>query len=241
MSEQSLKAYAVIENYESTGAIFFAKHAVTARRLGANEYADGDFSGVSCKRAKWADKYAGQVVPVSDLVAHGWRFECSGCGVTIDDTLHEWQERAFHFESLSDMLKIARRYRNWSPSDIIGHQHSQVFCDQRCKDEYEAHEAERKRRQENALQAMRLKVLKRFPNAQFSDDGNHAYARYDKGRWKVQQCWAAFIFDGMKYGPAKLIWDAPGSYRKLEKAHFTCCSGDKDAFEAWAKSQTMGA
>lgn len=39
--KHDMKAFAVLENDECTGAIIFAKHAIVARRLGANEYAGG--------------------------------------------------------------------------------------------------------------------------------------------------------------------------------------------------------
>jgi hypothetical protein len=46
-----LKAFAVTEHDENTGAVIFAKHDIVARRIGADEYADGELSYVSCRRA----------------------------------------------------------------------------------------------------------------------------------------------------------------------------------------------
>lgn len=47
----TLKAYSVTEEYENTGGIIFAEHNIVARRIGASEYADGDFHAVTCRRA----------------------------------------------------------------------------------------------------------------------------------------------------------------------------------------------
>ena len=54
-----MKAYAVTEEDENTGGIIYAEHNIVARRLGANEYADGEIAYVSCRRAPWADEYYG--------------------------------------------------------------------------------------------------------------------------------------------------------------------------------------
>src|SRR5687767_14229018 len=43
----ALRAYAVTEEDEGTGGIIFARHAIVARRAGANEYNGGEFHGVT--------------------------------------------------------------------------------------------------------------------------------------------------------------------------------------------------
>lgn len=78
-SPPPLRAFAVQEEDEGTGGIVFARHAVTARREGAAEYNGGDFSGLSCRRAAWADEYAPGPVPATIMVQHGWWMHCHGC------------------------------------------------------------------------------------------------------------------------------------------------------------------
>lgn len=237
MSNQ-IKAYAVTESFEDTGGIVFARHAVTARRVGACEYADSDFSNVSCRRAPWADHCADTgIVPASLMVECGWHFECFGCGRRIDSDLPDAWENESYDAPARELVLARRRYRKWKPSHVIGTQHSAVFCDQQCKDDHDADEAERKRRQDHAIGVFKRKVLKRFPGVQFCDDGwskPHAYATKENGRWRVKQVAVSFEFPGMKHGPANYRWDAPSTYRKAEKAHFTCCTGDREAFESWA-------
>lgn len=107
------KAYAVLEEYENTGSVIYASSAVAARRIGANEHADGDFSAVSCKRAPWADKYRDEGLPISVMVENGWHFDCMSCGRRID----------------SDYLWETDRL----PEDIVGHQYSSAYCDAVCE------------------------------------------------------------------------------------------------------------
>jgi hypothetical protein len=236
-----LKAFAVTEEYESTGAIIFAKHAVTARRLGANEYADGEFSSVSCRRSPWADDCAETgIVPVSLMVEHGWHFECTGCGQRIDTDLaylYEWEGDE------PETADRAQRYKGWKPDHIIGHQHSQVFCNQACKETHEAHEAERKRRQERAIERFKAAILRRFPDASFVNDSDryrsspHAYAYKKDGRWRIGQVRVPFSYPGAKYGPAELVYDRDAAWRGEQHPHYTCAGGDKGAFEAYSRAR----
>lgn len=242
MSER--KAYAVNETYEETGGIVFAKHAIVARRIGAGQYADGEFSGVRCRRAPWADHCAETgIVPVSLMVDHGWHFECTGCGRRIDTDMAWIYEDGGEDPETTDE---ASRYKGWTPDAIIGTQDSMVFCDQRCHDEHQAYEAERTRVQNRWIERFKKIVLRRFPDAQLVNDPeryrgyHHAFACKRNGRWHIDQVIVAFEYPGMKYGAAHLEyrWQDQNWLRKrAEKPHFTCCGGDKDAFEAWAKDQ----
>lgn len=240
-----VKAYAVTEKYESTGGIVFAKHAVVARRMGADIWADGEFSEVSCRRARWADHCAETgIVPAGLCVENGWHFECTGCGRRIDsDMAWLYEDGAGDPETCDEAV----RYKGWTPDQVIGSQHSAVFCDQRCEDEHIAHEAERKRVQDRWIERFKKIVMTRFPDAVLIDDPeryrshHHAYAFKRDGRWHIEQVAVAFTYPGMKYGPAMLeyLYRSPAYWRlprRPEKPHFTCCGGDKDAFEAWAAS-----
>lgn len=220
-SSAMLKAFAVTEECENTGGIVFARHAVTARRLGASEYNGGEFEGVSCRRAPWADEWADKQedVPVQLMIAHGWHFECCGCGHRIDeDYLHE-----------NDLL-IA---------DVIGTQRSSVFCNEICKAEEALRDAIKRDREKRMLAIMRERVLKRFPGVEFATEGNwaqHAYAEKRNGSWQVSQAVVSFKFPGMVHGPATYRFDL--DYHKVGpvRPHVSCCNGDRDAFEAWAAS-----
>lgn len=234
----ALKAYAVNEKYESTGAIFFAKHDIVARRTGADEYGDGELSYVTCRRARWADHCAETgIVPVSLMVEHGWHFECSGCGVRIDEDLCYRDEDDIDEPETTDE---ALRFKDWEPADIIGHQHSQVFCNQACMDADLAYRAECRRREARVIERFRAIILRRFPGVDFPDDREryrgyaHAYVTKRNGRWHVQQVHVPFTFPGQQHGPASLDYDPDSSWYARRKVRFMCAGGDKERFEAFA-------
>jgi hypothetical protein len=213
-----LKAFAVTEHDENTGAVIFAKHDIVARRIGADEYADGELSYVSCRRAPWADAYADKAVPARVMIAHGWHFECSECGSRIDE----------------DYL-----FDNRLPVDcVVGTQHSHVFCCSKCARRWYSMKRRRKAEELRAIEAFKAVVRKRFPDAEFCDEedqfrGHHAYVTPERGGWNWQQVIVAFRFPGMKHGPAHFRMDSrhkPGPHL----ASYTCCNGDKEAFEAYA-------
>lgn len=245
-----LLAYSVTEPNENTGGIVFATSAVAARRIGADQYCDGEFAYAQCRRAPFADRFADTgIVPAAALIDAGWHFECIGCGVRIDTDLSErWKDDAGPTDSFHDLLIAGRRYRGWTPSDVLGHQHGAVFCDAACEQAHLAHEAERKRCQDRAIAAFKRIVAKRFPDATFPDDGatddtakprwqrhHHAYAEIHKGRWRLRQIIVAFSFPGMIHGHAQLTYDLHSRRSRAErKPIFLCCAGDKEVFEAWA-------
>lgn len=248
-----MKAYAVLEKDERTGAIYFAHNDITARKAGANEYGDGELSYVTCNRAPYADMYAeDRIVPASVLIENGWHFECAGCRRQIDADFGFWQDRVGDDDTFAYMLQQARRYEHWTPSSVIGSQDSQVFCDEICKIAHDNYEAERSRRQHRAIEAFKRLVLKRFPDAKICADNDgpgiptyrrkhHAYATKENGRWRVREISVAFEFPGMKIAPASLDYRydrrsmSKDGKRERGKPAFQCCYGDQKAFEAWAK------
>lgn len=84
MTDKPLKAYAVQEPDEGTGGIVFAKSNAQARREGAQQFTDGDFFSVECRRLPWADKYAPGPVPFAVMLDYGWWQDCHGCGLRIE-------------------------------------------------------------------------------------------------------------------------------------------------------------
>lgn len=223
----ALKAFAVTEQDENTGAIYFAKHDIVAKRLGAAEFADGDMSYVDCRRAPWADAYAGRAVPARVMIANGWHFECCGCGARIDE----------------DFLD-----EHGLPIDgVLGTQNGLVFCCSRCARQHLSLNRRRKAEEERAIEAFKAIVRQRFPDADFCDEADgdrfrerhHAYVVPTPGGWHWQQVIVAFRFPGMQIGPAHYRMD--GSYRYgPDPAGYTCCAGDRDVFEAYARATKRG-
>lgn len=223
----TLKAYAVLENNENTGGIVFAKHAVTARRQGANEYADGEFEYVTCRRAKWADRYAEtREVPIAGMIENGWHFECGSCGTRID----------------SDMLWE----RDLELEDVIGTNNTGAYCNAVCEARERLYKAEASHVQKRWIRRFRKLVKAKFPDAVIikgegigSSNGAHAYARKSKGRWQIGQCAVSFEFPGMEIAPATLRYDRQSTWPKTDlpnKPYWSCCNGDQATFEAWAKA-----
>lgn len=227
---ETLKAFAVTEEDEGTGGIVFAKSAIAARRIGANEYADGEFAYVLCRRAPWADECAADGdVPVWLMVEHGWHFECQGCGRRID----------------SDMLWE----RDIKPEDIIGTQRTSAYCNDVCRAREALHRAEANRAQIRWIRRFRKIIKARFPNAEIVAGegfgrGAHAYASKRNGVWRIEQVNVQFEFPGMTIAPATLRYDRTQRTRNAyrpNKPHWSCCAGDKEAFEAFAKAERIAA
>lgn len=216
----TLKAYSVLEKEEFTGDIYFAAKAIYAAKWGANEYADGELGGVQCRRAPWADPYFETGVPAKVAVDHGWRFECYGCGITVDSDLE-----CEHGLPLSG---------------ICGKVSSAVYCSARCKWRKMREDARRKEAEQAAIDDFKKIVLARFPDADFADDedkfrSHHAYVMRSprSGFWHRQQVTVSFRFPGMKIGPANFRM---GDHHKIgpPTAGYTCCNGDREAFQAYA-------
>lgn len=220
-----LKAYACTEEDENTGGIYFAPDNIRARKAFSNEYHDGELGGLRVLRAPWADQFADtRNVPASAMIANGWHFECSHCGERID----------------SDRLMD----RGLSEDDVVGTQWSHVFCN--TEEEAAWNERQRQLRavEQGAIDTLRGVVLKRFPGVEFVTGfgKEHAYAQRDgDGNITVKQAFVSFKFPGQKYGPAtlRMDWDWRTKMGPI-RPHFTCCTGDREAFEAWAKETRRG-
>jgi len=171
-SQRPLRAYAVCENDERTGAIYFARYAIVARRMGANEYGDGELAYVTCTRAPWADRFADtQDVPASVMVMNGWHFECCECGRRIDEDMPSlWENEVNQGEPLNG---ANLRYARWKPSHVIGTQHSMVFCRASCEAEFQREQAEKKRVGDRAIARFERIILRRFPDAEIQRHDHH--------------------------------------------------------------------
>lgn len=216
----ALKTYAVLEKDEYTGDIYFAKHSISAAKAGANQYGDGELGYIQCRRAKWADEFVGRGVPAKVAVDHGWNFECHGCGIRIDSDLET--ERRLPVEG------------------VVGSMHGRVYCCARYKWKHIRQEQRRSEQRQAAIEDFKAIVRARFPDADFADDesefrGHHASVTRSgqSGIWHRQQVIIAFRFPGMKIGLAHYRMD---DHHKIGPpiAGYTCCNGDREAFEAYA-------
>src|SRR6266704_2464483 len=220
-----LKAFAVTEDYDNNGAIVFAERDIEARKWGMNEFGCDRLGGLTCKRAHWADSYAGKTVPAWLMIENGWNFECCGCGSKID------------LDYLDD--------EDLPLDGVIGTQHSRVFCSPICEARQRLHDAFKTYHEHRSIDALKIFVLKRFPSVLIRADGNwlpRAYASKssDGSSWQVEQCVGSFDFPGMKIGPATCrIERRQGVFGSLIGPilpQFQCCYGDKDTFELWVRS-----
>lgn len=222
----TLKAFSVLEKDEFTGDIYFAEKAIYAAKAGANEYAYGELGSVQCRRAPWADQYAGIGVPARLAVDHGWRFECMGCGITVDSDLP---------------------YEHRLPvSGVCGTVSGRVFCSGRCKWKHRRQAQRRKEQEAKAIADFKEFVRRRFPDAEFCDrnewpGGHHAYCTQGpRGGWHREQVVVAFAFPGMKIGPACFRMEQSHKIGP-PRGYYTCCNGDREAFEAFAAQQKVKA
>lgn len=218
----SLRAFAVTEENENTGAIIFAEHDIVARKRGADEFNDGELRGITCRRAPWADAFADQGVPAKVMIENGWHFECCGCGETIDE---DW---------LYDNDRTIE--------GVIGFQHSKIYCCEICEARDRLYEAIKRDHERRAIDALKAFVRRRFPSVTFSTEGNwkpHAYATERKDAWHVASAVVSFEFPGMKIGAATCrIEREQGNGHLIGPIwpEYQCCVGDREAFEAWAHS-----
>lgn len=210
-----MKAYALTEEYEGTGGIYFADYPIVARRQFAEEFNEGELRGISCRRAPWADKCKASPVPASLMIDHGWRFECSGCGQTVD------------IDYLED--------NDLNVDEVIGSQFSQIFCSPQCHFDWQVLEAERKAVQVDFIHKVRERIRRRLGDVSFVSGGfqEHCYATKRQGHWVVEQCRVSIDFPGRKHSPA--AFEYRFEYRQVGPPRIaaSCAQGDLDVFTPW--------
>lgn len=220
----ALKAYAVLEHDERTGGILFARHAIVARKWGANEWGNGDLTSVSCNRMPGLDRFAEQGdVPASVLVEMGWHFEC-WCGARIDE------------DSLVE--------RGLAASDVIGCcGHGLVFCGQRCLHKFYRQRSQRRRFERRVVDRLQRFVAERLPGGAFTGikAKQHVYAEWHGRHLRLREAHISFAFPGMAIGPAQFVLSQPERHFRDRReplgpptAAFWCFNGDSQAFEAFA-------
>lgn len=172
-ARRALKAYTVTDDFEGYGSLQFARHAVVARRNGADDLGV-EFEYVTCRRSPEFDTYAPGPVPPLVMIENGWSFECGHCGRRV------WSDMADDLES-----------DGFDPADFTPvMDRSIVFCSAACM----AADHERRRKHDMTTAAMTELVETLLPGAEVVRvtvcDG------YDYGRGKHT---ATFRFPGGQY------------------------------------------
>jgi len=208
----ALKAYAVQEDCENTGGIYFAKHQITALKHGASEYGDGDINGWTARRAPWADQYAPGPCPKLVMIENGWWWECFGCGVIINDQYEAYDE-------------------NGDTRELSPVEHGTgVYCCEECYLQEQTREARIKAREAEAIEWLALEVLSRYPGVTLTGD-HHAFCPTEGGG--IRQCMIAFKFPGAQIGPAHYRYNDDGKECGLFVPY-----GDHDAWREFVTGQT---
>jgi hypothetical protein len=216
-----IKAYTVRETDEGTGGILFAHYAIVAHRNGASEWGNGDLSSVECRRTPWADAYAETGIPARVMVEHGWWFECFGCGIKIS-------EEEFHD-------------RRMDTAGIIGTQHGRIYCCARCKWRDKRLEAKSIALRREVFEIHKNIALKKLPGIKVlnldANPGSRVDVSFEPGGWNWYYINIQFKFPGMSVAPAEM--KTVRQYGKTaaftpQRPQFYCCSGDREAFEAFA-------
>ena len=144
MSSKAMKAYHVGEDCDGRHVIWFAAGAVQARREGGGELGLA-FDEVSfCRRAPWADQYAGEAfIPAKVYHEQGWWLSCPNCAKELmqDSEDDNGQELRMVYDGAS------------------------VFCDDACKTSFEKGVAELN---ENG-EAFKSLLLEKNPDLTFTE------------------------------------------------------------------------
>lgn len=144
MPTENLKAYHVGEGPEGEQVITFASNSAQARREGGNEL-NLTFEEVSfCRRAPWADEFAGQpYIPAKAYHDQGWWLYCKNCETRL-------------YEDAED--------DDGNPLQIV-YEGRHAYCDKECKDSLEKQIADANAKGE----AFKTKVLGERPDLTFTE------------------------------------------------------------------------
>lgn len=164
-----VKAYAVSTNDPEESTIEFATTNVAARRQGADEIG-ADFSWVSCKRAPWADEFAGKGIPAKAYIENGWFIGCTHCGRYISEDAYELDEHGDETETPLNPVFDGR----------------DVYCSDEHKAAFEQQIADHNA----AFEAFKAKVITGWPDLTFTEF---------KGAYPLVHCTALFTFPGAAY------------------------------------------
>lgn len=220
--------------WDDGAVVVFAKSSAAARRMGANEL-NCEFESVDlCRRAPEFDTFADRgFVPAEELIAAGWRFECNGCSNWVSTDTIAVDESGYEALDEDD---------NEIPINPIYEDHG-VWCSPECKARHFEDKRIRKGMQDAAIEDFKRRVHRRFPDVEFTTGEHskpHAYAYQRNGVYGLKQVVVYFTFPGQKIGPASYRWDLEDCYELIgpRPPVYTCCNGDREAFEALARETT---
>lgn len=225
--------------------IIFARSSIEAKRRWSNEHWNGDeIAGITAKRKPEWDQHAPGPVPALELIDAGWWFECHGCGCHINNDDIGTRDRSYRTRADYDLDREYGPDISIPLMEPVELPSQRVWCCAQCRDHDLAKRAMIKRWENRIVGWMGRRVLKRFPEAvliPFRDSTmrTHCYVGLDAGLWTAKQAIVCFTWPGMKIGPASLRIDS--EYRsssqwrkKPRRAQWSCCNGDREAFEAYA-------
>jgi hypothetical protein len=218
-----MKAYAVTDSYEGGGDIYYAVHAITARRAGADEYSEGNLSGVTCKRAHWADEFAPGPCPKLVMIDHGWSFECHGCYSRLScDGVEEHDSDGRGHIDRNRFVELR----------------GGVFCTAECRAKERSERARLKRLQRRAVNDLVSALSQKLPEARAIKRNKNRFAnpyasveRQDDGSFVIKECIVGFEWPGMKDGHGTFGFRKAG-----EEPYVEICRGDIPAWDAWRRS-----
>ena len=201
------KAYSVMEEDENTGGMVYARSNAEARRLGSQQFGDGDFNWGKARRAPWADEYYPHAIPHEVKIAHGWWYECHHCGhrLTEDDI-----EDGYKIVSVGERVYCSAHHRN---HDVLLAQHTKLIG-------------------EGCIYKLQKDLLALYPGV-WLDGEPYVYVDHPKHqKWRVKECRIYFSFPGSKVGRASYVWSSgkPGR-ADGKRARLFVCAGDIPAWE----------
>lgn len=206
----SLKAYSVLEDDENTGGIVFAKSGAEARRIGSNQFGDGDFNWGKARRARWADEFVPGPVPIKAQIEHGWKYECHGCYVVIDDSQYGGENDEIKF----DIVEVE----------------GAVYCTPECRDDHLAQRAEVKRIEQFVIGDLTDRLLRLLPGATIAGR-THVYMPNTQWPMAAREASIEFTFPGARIGFGSFRFREIG-----ETPHVEICAGDRIAYYRWREA-----
>lgn len=206
-----LLAYAVQEEDEGTGGIVFARSGIAARRDGAAEFNGGEFGGLTCRRAPWADEFAPGPVPLIVMARNGWWHECPGCGARVGQGYDNEKRDRF------DMVEVANG----------------LYCRPTCRVRHLDREARNTIADAMEIHGLRHALWLHAPGVTLTE---HSYVRHTVDFAKGEAdgyaaAWVGFTFPGAISNTGRFGYDKPG-----EKPHVTVLASDKAAWDVWRES-----
>ena len=187
------KAWIVRDEQEGFAVVAFHHHGLAARRIGSHKL-ELDFEDTECSRAPEFDQFAeAGEVPAKVLIEDGWWMECHECGTKITQD-----------SDLSDLVEMGG---------------FSVYCNSKCKADFEARKKAHKVRAEKFKAAVR----RERPDLEFTEFFCD---------WPFITFQANFTFPGSKYGGS--VRSQLGDSTDLT---WHMANGDLEAWEGYERSR----